>query len=89
MDRNDWVFVGVRLIGLALLFSAVQSALTVALLPMTAGSSGLQSFPEHFRFVASGHVPTILGHGLLGALCFLGTPMIDRWLRRKDARSSS
>lgn len=83
MNRSDWVFVGVRLIGLILLCRSTLQ---------------LPDSLEHYRethlegvFVRvsrSGLAESILGW-TLGIALFLGAPAIDRWLARKDARLES
>ena len=73
MNRNDWVFVGMRLMGLYFLVSSVQSL--AFQLPLTnAHDRNLWLF-----------LPVVL-QSLLGVVLFLGTPGIGRWLEDKDAR---
>jgi hypothetical protein len=81
VDRNDWVFVGLRLAGLFLL---CRSALALP--------GVLETYTETHRtevlyvLSASGIAEVLLGL-VLGIVLFLGAPGIGRWLERKDARA--
>lgn len=80
MDRNDWVFVGLRLAGLFLLGWS-----TLELPGMLEYYSITHREGTFVRVSRSGMADVILG-SVLGVVLFLGAPGIERWLERKDAR---
>ena len=73
---------GIRLIGLALMLETFGRVVRAAFHPVLYDVGNL----NHELLSV---VPVALAVGLPGVLLFLGAPQIDRWLRRKDARSSS
>ncbi len=75
MKRDDWVFVGIRLIGLYVV---------AAVLLNLSGLWYMSSSPEGMRWTnAAVLVGLPLGTGLV---LFLGAPAIVRWLAFKDRR---
>jgi hypothetical protein len=83
MKRNDWVFVGMRLVGLWYLVRGLI-ALPIALVGATAFVLARGGWLE------SGASFTVSMDALLGSLAgvalFFGAPAIERWLAVKDAR---
>lgn len=73
MNRDDWVFVGMRLLGLYELVEA-----TVALPTVIAGSWNVPG-ANLLGPVLSWGLSAVLGAGL-----FVGAPYVAAWLRRKD-----
>lgn len=74
MTRDDWVFVGIRLMGAWLV---VQSLLTFSLLLPAS------EFPADG--VARMWIQAV-GTFLIGIALFLGACYLDTWIRKKDSR---
>ena len=76
MNRNDWVFVGTRLLGLYLIVQAVMSI------------PGVLMFLSSELGPHAGVPPLTCGlQWLMGTLLFLGAPHLTRWLERRDPLS--
>ena len=73
MNRNDWVFVGMRLYGMSLV---VTSLLTV---PSLLKRPEMQALPGATWEVVNLGLSFLIGIGL-----FLGAPAMTRWLQKKD-----
>ena len=82
MNRDDWVFVGMRLIGLWL---AVQSLVGVAAILTVQRQLDGSLRENRFWFLGSSAVSLLISF-LVGAGLFLGASYLDDWIRKKDAR---
>jgi hypothetical protein len=69
MNRNDWVFVGIRLYGMYLLVDAVLSSIDA--MRASGHSSGWQ-------------VARLIVMFILALVLFIGTSLLVSWLQRKD-----
>lgn len=81
MNRNDWVFVGIRLLGLWILVQAVLSTPTALMV----AQAELQSRSGISRNGAS----LLLSSGLtmlVGVILLLGASRLSTWLIAKDSR---
>jgi hypothetical protein len=74
MNRNDLVFVGIRLLGLFLLVAATLGFVGLALSLSRGGAR--ESGAESLFMIGS--------MGFLGLMLLLGAPGIANWLQRKD-----
>lgn len=74
MNRNDWVFVGIRLFGLFLVVCAILGLVGLSL-----------SFSSTDTMASSaGELIMIAAIALMGLMLLLGAPGIVSWLQRKD-----
>ena len=77
MQRDAWVFVGVRLLGLYYIASAFT------------GLPALFSFdlaPQRARSLVASAVLHLVVQFLVGVVLCMGAPAILRWLQSKDSR---
>jgi len=76
MNRDDWVFVGVRLVGLYLLVAAILDLPAVLLATRV---------PVGDEPVLAGPMLTMGLSAMMGVTLMMGAPVLVAWLAKKDA----